>query len=155
MRRQRKERINMEKSYKFSYPNSKFKSQNSKISGTSKPRTDLKERIHKHVLNTMKFIDLLPRNISCEIIGKQLLRSVTSIGANVSEAHASSSRKDFINFMTYSLKSANESLFWLKLMQDSGKGDQSSLRPIISEGEEIGKILGASVVTLKKSENAV
>ena len=62
-----------------------------------------------------------------EVMGKQLLRSGTSILANYVEANSASSRKDFINFFTYSLKSANESKVWLSLLKDLDKGDKDEV----------------------------
>jgi four helix bundle protein len=66
----------------------------------------------------------LPKNTSSQIISKQLLRSGTSIGANYIEAQGSSSKKDFTNFFHHSLKSANESKFWLAIIRDTNKGDK-------------------------------
>ncbi|MDD3888139.1 MAG: four helix bundle protein, partial [Patescibacteria group bacterium] len=62
-----------------------------------------------------------------DIISKQLLRSGTSILANYVEANSASSKKDFINFFTHSLKSANESKVWLTLLRDLNKGNKKSL----------------------------
>ncbi len=125
------------KSEKWSQ-NSKIKSQNVETKRQElKYKKDLKEMTYQLALRIMKFIDLLPRDISCVVIGKQLLRSSTSIGANICEARASSTRKDFINFMTYSLKSANESMFWLRLLQDSKKVTLMDLQPLVSDVDEI------------------
>lgn len=73
--------------------------------------------------------------------------------ANVVEAVAASSRKDYIKFYFYALKSANESKYWLCLLKDSGKVSVETVDPLIKEADEISKILGASVVTLKKKIN--
>ena len=72
-----------------------------------------------------------------------------SIGANYVEAQASSSKKDFINFFHYSLKSANESKFWLAILRDSGKGNQKEVEVLLKELIEIANILGSSLLTLK------
>jgi len=140
------------KSEKWSQ-NSKGKSQNVETKRQeSKYKKDLKAMTYSFALRIVKFIDSLPRDISCEVIGKQLLRSSTSIGANICEARASSTRKDFINFMTYSLKSANESMFWLRLLQDSKKVAQMDPQSLVRDVDEIARILGASIVTLKRNE---
>jgi four helix bundle protein len=83
------------------------------------------------------------------IISKQLLRSAMSIGANVVEAKAASSRKDFTRFFHYALKSANESLYWLCLLRDAIEIKSSELGVLISETDELSKILGACLLTLK------
>ena len=71
-------------------------------------KNEFKKRLYNWVLKMIKFIDKLPKDSTCNVIGKQLLRSGTSILANYIEANSASSKKDFINFFTYSLKSSNE-----------------------------------------------
>jgi four helix bundle protein len=80
------------------------------------------------------------------------IRSGTSIGANIVEAQAGSSKKDFTNFYFHSLKSANETKFWLGLIRDSAKGDKIRADNLLKEVTEIANILGASIVTLKKKQ---
>jgi len=82
-------------------------------------------------------------------MGKQLLRSATSILANYIEANSSSSKKDFINFFTHSLKSANESKVWLTLLRDTDKGDKAELKWLLEELIQIANILASSILTLK------
>ena len=65
------------------------------------------------------------------IISDQLLRSATSIGANVIEAQAASSRKDSTNFFNYALKAANECKFWLGLLRDSDRGDKETVNKLL------------------------
>ena len=97
----------------------------------------------------IKFIDKLPKDSICIVMGKQLLRSGTSILANYIEANSASSKKDFINFFTYSLKSANESKVWLMLLRDTNKGDQEELKWLLKELIEISNIIASSILTLK------
>ena len=66
------------------------------------------EKTYQYALKIINLIKILPKNTPNSIIGKQLLRAATSIGANICEAQASPSRKDFTNFFTHSLKSAHE-----------------------------------------------
>ena len=91
--------------------------------------------------------------MSVQIIAKQLLRAATSIGANIIEAQASPSRKDFTNFFHHSLKSANETKYWLELLKDSGKVSSEAINPLIQEVAEISNILGSSILTLKGRKN--
>ena len=72
-------------------------------------KNKFKRRLYNWVLRLIKFIDKLPKDSICNVMGKQLLRSGTSILANYIEANSASSKRDFINFFTHSLKSANES----------------------------------------------
>ena len=112
-------------------------------------KNEFKARIYQFILELIKFIDNLGKDSSSQIITKQLLRSGTSIGANYIEAQASSSKKDFINFFHYSLKSANESKFWLSLLRDSNKGNKIKINKLLKELNEIANILGSSILTLK------
>ncbi len=113
-------------------------------------KNDIKLRAYKYALANIKMIDILPRDTTCLIIGKQLLRSATSIGANMIEARSASSRRDFINFLNHALKSANESRFWLELIRDSGKMRPEEIEGIIRETKEIANILAASIISFKR-----
>ena len=118
-----------------------MQNQNSKIK--------LKERAYKYSINVIRFLDTMPDDVSTSIITKQLLRSATSIGANIVEAQASSSKKDFTNFFTHSLKSANESLYWFGLLRDAKEISNDQLKYLLNETKELANILGSSVLTLK------
>jgi four helix bundle protein len=87
----------------------------------SKFKSDLKTRCYQFSLDLIKFIDTLPNQRSCYIIADQLLRSGMSVGANLVEATASSSRLEFKKFHEISLKSANETKYWLGLLRVQGK----------------------------------
>ena len=120
----------------------------------AKFKNEFKSRLYKWVLRLVKFIDSLNRGNVNEVMGKQLLRSGTSILANYVEANSASSRKDFINFFTHSLKSANESKVWLSLLKDLDKGNKDEVDWLLKELIEIAKILASSIITLKnKNEN--
>src|SRR3990167_10616333 len=116
---------------------------------SAKFKNDFKRRLYGWVLRLIKFIDKLPKDSVCNIMGKQLLRSGTSILANYVEANSASSTKDFINFFTHALKSSNESKVWLTLLRDTNKGDQKELQWLINELIEIANILASSILTLK------
>lgn len=103
-----------------------------------------------YALDIIKFIDSLDKkDFSIQIISKQVLRSATSIGANIIEAQAGSTKRDFTNFFSYALKSANESKFWLGLLRDSNKADKVMTDKLINETLELANILASSILTLK------
>jgi len=110
---------------------------------------DSKSRTFKFALRVIEFVDKLPKDLSTQVIAKQLVRSATSIGANIIEAQASPSRRDFTNFFNHSLKSANETKYWLQLLKDGRKIDGEILHILINEAEEISRILASSILTLK------
>ena len=112
-------------------------------------KNEFKKRLYSWVLRLIKFIDKLPKDSVSSVIGRQLLRSGTSILANYIEANSSSSKKDFINFFTHSLKSANESKVWLALLRDTGKGNKNEIKWLLNELIEITNILASSILTLK------
>jgi len=114
-----------------------------------KPKAGLKDRAYAHAVRVIDFIDILPKDNATQIIANQLLRSATSIGANIVEARGSSSKRDFANFFSYSLKSANETLYWLGLLRDARKVNGPEMSFLIDETEQIAKMLGSSLLTLK------
>ncbi|MBI4691959.1 MAG: four helix bundle protein [Candidatus Terrybacteria bacterium] len=116
---------------------------------SAKFKNEFKKRLYQWVLQLIKFIDKLPKDSVCSVMGKQLLRSGTSILANYIEANSASSRRDFINFFTHSLKSANESKVWLTLLRDTDKGDKDELKWLLDELIEIANVLASSILTLK------
>jgi len=115
----------------------------------SKLKTKLKHRAYQYSIRVIEFLDTLPRDTSTGVITKQLLRSATSIGANIVEAKWASSKRDFINFFSHSLKSANESLYWLGLLRDAKKINNTQLEYLLNETKELANILGSSILTLK------
>ncbi|MBU2036602.1 four helix bundle protein [Patescibacteria group bacterium] len=111
---------------------------------------NFKRRIYEFILRVIKFVETLPKSDDlCRIAKDQILRSATSIGANYVEAIAGSSKKDFTNFLSHSLKSANETKFWLALLRDTGKGNDNEIGGLLRELIEISNILGSSVKTLR------
>jgi four helix bundle protein len=112
-------------------------------------KSQLKKRMYIWVLTLIRFIDKLPKDSTCNVIGKQLLRSGTSVLANYVEANSASSKKDFINFFTHSLKSSNESKMWLSILIDLKKGDGIEAKELLNELIEISNIIASSILTLK------
>jgi len=112
-------------------------------------KTDLKRRIYNWVIKLIKFLDSLPKDNVSQRLADQLFRSGGSVGANYIEAQASSSKKDFINFLHHSLKSANESKFWLAVIRDTNRGNPKEIMWLLNELVELSNILGSSILTLK------
>ncbi len=114
-------------------------------------KNEFKKRLYDFVLRLLKFIESLPKDQITPIISKQVIRSGTSILANYVEGQSASSKKDFINFLTHSLKSSNETDIWLMLLKDTNKGNKNELQWLLAEVLEISKILARSIITSKKS----
>jgi len=116
-------------------------------------KEEFKRRLYKFVLTLLQFIKLLPKDQVNKVITDQLIRSGTSVLANYIEAQSASSRKDYVNFFTYSLKSANESKMWLALLRDTGCKDKKEIEDLIYELKEISDIFASSIITLKGKRN--
>ncbi len=115
--------------------------QNSKI--------EVKYRAFYLSINIIKFIAGLEKNDYIRIISNQLIRCVTSIGANIVEAKASSSKREFLNYFQIALKSANETNYWLAMLRELLPNKRGDIDVFIKEVTEISKIIGTSVLTMK------
>ncbi|MFZ5800787.1 MAG: four helix bundle protein [Candidatus Omnitrophota bacterium] len=103
-------------------------------------KEEFRQRIKRFVLALINFIESLPRDTTCKIISSQLLRSGTSIGANYFEARAASSKSDFTNFFSHSLKSANESRFWPETLVEAKKCSYQQASHLLNEFSEIANV---------------
>ncbi len=115
----------------------------------SKFKSDLKERCYKFSLRIITLTDTLPNKRSVWVITDQLIRSATSIGANLIEARASSSRLEFKKFYEISLKSAHETKYWLGLLKDAQLADSKTVDELLSEVHELANMLATGVIKLK------
>jgi four helix bundle protein len=113
---------------------------------------DFRKRLYTFILKLIELIDKLPHDNVARRMGDQLLRSGTSIIGNYVEAKAASSRKDYTNYFTIALKSANESKVWISLLKDSGRLKGIESEWIAKEMDEIANILAASIITLKSKK---
>ena len=112
-------------------------------------KTDLKYRSYQFSIDIINFVNNFPSKRVYWVIADQLLRASLSIGANIIEAKASASKRDFINYFQISLKSANETEYWLSLIKDSGLADVPKVQILIKEVQELSRMLGASLLTMK------
>lgn len=110
-------------------------------------RRDLKKRAYEYALKLIEMLGSQSGDYISQVMGKQLLRSGTSVGANIVEAQAASSKRDFIQFYTHALKSANESKFWLSLIRETRK--VAGVEELLRETVELSNILGACILTAK------
>ncbi|KKR03559.1 MAG: S23 ribosomal protein [Parcubacteria group bacterium GW2011_GWF2_39_13b] len=118
----------------------------------SKGKSDLKLRCYKFSLNIISLADILPKKKSAWIIIGQLIRSATSIGANLIEARAASSRLEFKKFYEISLKSANETKYWLCLLRDAKLIEEKNINILLNEAIEISNMLASGVLKLKNKK---
>lgn len=110
----------------------------------------LRQRCYNFSISLIGLIDKIPKEYSSQIISNQLLRAGTSIGANLVEATASSSRLEYKKFFEISLKSANETKYWLGLLRDTHKCSEMTIMPLLKEAVELSNMIGAAVLKLKR-----
>src|SRR3972149_11310454 len=116
---------------------------------------ELKNRVYKFSVSIIKFVNEIEvKKINISLID-QLVRSATSIGANMIEARAAHSKKDFIKFYEISLKSSNETKYWLCLLRDGLKIDKNKINSLLKEADEISKIIASSIITMKSKPGFV
>jgi four helix bundle protein len=113
-------------------------------------KSNIVEKAKKYSVLIVKLSTLLPKNPAGYSIAGQLVRSSTSVGANLVEAQEAVSKKDFIHKLTISLKEIKESRYWLEIIVKSGLLRKSEVDVVLQESEEIVKIL---VSSLKKLRN--
>ncbi len=114
---------------------------------------DLKKRTKQFALRVIQLMRALPSSPDANVIGKQLLRSGTSVGANYRSANRAKSTADFIAKMAIVEEEADESSYWMELLVESGIFSQSRLKNLITEADELVAISVASIKTAKKRNN--
>jgi len=116
--------------------------------------TDLKNRTKIFALRIIKLYQALPKSGEAQVIGKQILRSGTSVGAQYREACRAKSPADFINKMEGSLQELDETGYWLELLTESQIVPAEKLVDLQKETNELTAIFVASVKTTKKNRAA-
>ncbi|MBP8591506.1 four helix bundle protein [Candidatus Shapirobacteria bacterium] len=116
----------------------------------SKSKSDLKKRCFEFSLAIIAFIDTLPNKRAAWIIADQLLRAAMSIGANLIEGGAASSRLEYKKYYEIALKSANETKYWLCLLRESGLGEKERIQTLLDEATELANMLAVGVMKLKR-----
>jgi len=122
--------------------------QNEKVGG----RADIVERTFSFALRIVKLCRQIEQNPgTSRSLSLQLLRSGTSIGANVEEAQAGQSKADFVSKLAIAIKEARETGYWLRLIRESGTTNTDSLGLLEKEALELAKILGAIISKARKT----
>jgi len=116
-------------------------------------KSNIKYRAYNFSIKIIHFVASFPEKRIYWIIGDQLLRSATSIGANIVEAQSSSSKREFVKYYEIALKSANETKYWLCLLRDSNLLEKNAVDKILNEAIELSNMLGSSLLTLKGKKN--
>ena len=112
--------------------------------------SDLKKRTQNFALLVIELVNSYPRNRSADIIGRQLIKSATSVGANYRAACRAQSRAQFIAKMNIVLEEADESEYWLELTKALDYGKQDLLDILLVEAGELTAIFITSIKTARK-----
>lgn len=115
-------------------------------------KAELKQRTKKFAIDIIRFIEELPHKHSLDILSRQLLRSSTSIGANYRSACRGKSTADFINKIIIVEEEADESVYWLELMEESGLVVSANLTQLKREANEFTAIFTAIGKTAKEKQ---
>ena len=113
----------------------------------SAPR-DLKQRTKTFAVDVVRFVQKLPR-AQTDVLGRQLLRSGTSVAANYRSARRARSRREFLAKMGIVEEEADESSFWLELLVDSGLTDSAEAQRLRVEADELVAIVVSSIRTAR------
>jgi four helix bundle protein len=113
---------------------------------------NLKQRTHEFPLRVIRLVDTLPPKKSCNVIGNQLLRCATSVGANYRAACRARSPAEFIAKMGIVEEEADESIFWLEMLTDAGLIKPELVEGLKKEANEIVAMVVASIVTARRNQ---
>ena len=113
------------------------------------PQEELRGRTKKFALRILRLFRSLPRSAEAQVLGKQLLRSGTSVGANYRAAGRSRSKAEFIAKIGVVLEEADETVFWLELLRDGDIIEAKRLEGLISEANELAAIFAAAQRTAR------
>ncbi len=115
----------------------------------SKFKKEFISRLINFSIRVIKLCERCQQKKTLRPLLDQLIRSSTSVGANVVEAKSSSSKKDYIRFFEIALKSANETKYWLILLREVNPHFKKEIEALLNEAIEISNILASGILTMK------
>jgi len=112
---------------------------------------DLKDRTKRFAIEIIKLVSEFPKTTVGFEIGKQLVRSGTSVGANYRSSQRGRSRAEFISKLSVVQEEADETVFWLEITQDSDLLSEERVRPVLKEANELTAIFTTMVINSKNN----
>ena len=116
-------------------------------------KEQFRKRTKAYALRVIKVVESLPNTQSGRVLGDQLVRSGTSVGANYRAAARAKSRADFISKMGTVEEECDESLYWMELLVEGGLVEGGRLEELMAEGDEILAMTISSIRTARASRN--
>jgi len=121
--------------------------------GKDMDQEEMKQRTKLFALGIIQLVESLPKERTAEVLGRQLLRSGTSVGSNYRSACRAKSIADFISKMGIVEEEADESLYWMELLVEAGIEVNMKMEALMKEAGELLSITVASIKTARKSQN--
>lgn len=115
-------------------------------------KEEMKARTKRYALRVIKAVQSLPEDRVANVLGNQLLRSGTSVGANYRAACRAKSTADFVNKLKIVEEESDESLFWMELLVESGITPQQKLAELMKEGDELVAITVSALKTTRQAQ---
>ena len=112
-------------------------------------REEMKRRTKEFALRIIRLVEALPRSRTAEVIGRQLLRAATSVGANYRAACRARSNAEFIAKLGVVEEESDECLYWLELIVESGLVKRERVADLVQEADEITAIIVSSIQTAR------
>jgi four helix bundle protein len=114
---------------------------------------ELRDRSRQFSMRVVKLYQELPKTTDAQVMGKQVLRSGTSVAANYRASCRARSRAEFVSRMAVVVEEADETCYWLQMIADSGVFPAKKLQPLQKEAQELLKIFSASRNTAEKKNH--
>ena len=114
----------------------------------------LKDRTKQFALKIMALVDALPKTTSSAAIGRQIIRSGTSVGANYRAACRGRSKAEFISKLGIVVEEADETIFWLELIIEGGLLPEGKVSPLLKEADELTAIFVSSIKTSQRNQKS-
>lgn len=112
----------------------------------------IKARTKKFVLDSIKFYQSLPKSEEAKIIGRQFIRSASSVGANYRAACRSRSKAEFFAKLSIVVEEADETAFWIEILTESNITDSAEAQPLLKEANEILAIVAKARKTVSNNK---
>ncbi len=115
-------------------------------------KRDLKERTKNFALKVIRVVEMLPKGRITDILGRQLMKAGTSVGANYRAACRAKSTADFISKMGIVEEEADETIYWMELLIEAGLVQKDNLIPLLDEANQILAMTVSSIKTARKGK---
>jgi four helix bundle protein len=116
-------------------------------------KDELKRRTRRFALDVIRLVESLPRTRTAEVVGRQLLRSGTSVGANYRAACRARSSADFVSKMGIVEEETDESIYWMELLVESGGMPADRVDALLREANELLAITVSSIKTARRPKD--